>query len=136
MHVFIITPQNQPGTLATALEGIAQRGVNVITGGGATWGDSAAIAIQTNDDEGTRAALQASGVPFREVEAVAAWLDDRPGTLAEAARRLGDAGVNIEALFPIGMESGKVGVLFGVDNASAAGAALGELTATAAGQAG
>lgn len=52
---------------------------------------------------------------------MAAWLDDRPGTLAEAARRLGDAGVNIEALFPIGMESGKVGVLLGVDNASAAG---------------
>lgn len=133
MHVFIITPQNRPGTLATALEGIAQRGVNVITGGGATWGDGAAIALQTNDDEGTRAALQASGVPFREVEAVAAWLDDRPGTLADAARRLGNAGVNIEALFPIGMDGGKVGVLFAVDNASAAGAALGELTAAAAG---
>lgn len=136
MHVFIIAPQNRPGTLASALEGIAQRGVNVITGGGAASGDSAAIAIQTNDDEGTRAALQASGVPFREVEAVAAWLDDRPGTLADAARRLGNAGVNIEALFPIGMESGKVGILFAVDNASAAGAALGELTGSAKAAAG
>jgi hypothetical protein len=133
MHVFIITPQNRPGTLATALEGIAQRGVNVIAGGAATWGDTGAIAIQTNDDDGARAALQASGVPFREVEAVAAWLDDRPGTLADAARRLGNAGVNIEAFFSIGMESGKVGVLFAVDNATAAGAALGELTAAAAG---
>ncbi|MGH2463557.1 MAG: hypothetical protein ACRDFZ_08060 [Candidatus Limnocylindria bacterium] len=133
MHVFIIAPENRPGTLATALEGIAQRGVNVITGGAATWGDSGAIALQTNDDEGTRAALQASGVPFREVEAVSAWLDDRPGTLADAARRLGNAGVNIEALFPIGMNGGKVGILFAVDNASAAGAALGELTGAAAG---
>jgi len=133
MHVFIITPENRPGTLATALEAIAQRGVNVITGGGGTWGDSGAIALQTNDDEGTRAALQSSSVPFREVEAVAAWLDDKPGTLADAARRLANAGVNIEALFPIGMDSGKVGVLFAVDNASAAGAALGELTAAAAG---
>lgn len=133
MKVFILTPQNRPGTLATALEGIAQRGVNIIAGAATTWGDSGGVAIQTNDDDGARAALQASGVPFREVDAVAAWLDDRPGTLADAARRLGDAGVNIEAMFPIGMESGKVGVLFAVDNASAAGAALGELTATAAG---
>jgi hypothetical protein len=133
MHVFIIAPQNQPGTLASALEGIAQRGVNVISGGGAASGDTGAIALQTNDDEGTRAALQASGVPFREVEAVAAWLDDRPGTFADAARRLANAGVNIEATFPIGMEGGKVGILFGVDNAAAAQAALGELTASAAG---
>ncbi len=133
MHVFIIAPENRPGTLATALEGVAQRGVNIVGGGAVTWGDKGAIAIQTNDDDGARAALQDSGIPFREVEAVAAWLDDRPGTLVEAARRLGNAGVNIEALFPIGMESGKFGVLFAVDNASAAGAALGELTATAAG---
>lgn len=133
MHVFIIAPQNRPGTLASALEGIAQRGVNVISGGGATWGDTGTIAIQTNDDEGTRAALQAGGVPFREVEAVAAWLEDRPGTFADAARRLSNAGVNIEATFPIGMEGGKVGILFGVDSADAAKAALGELTASAAG---
>ena len=133
MHVFIIAPQNRPGGLATALEGIAQRGVNVISGGGATWGEVGAIAIQTNDDEGTRAALQSSEVPFREVEAVAAWLDDRPGTFADAARRLANAGVNIEATFPIGMEGGKVGILFGVENAAAAQAALGELTASAAG---
>src|SRR3972149_11253565 len=126
MHVFIIAPQNRPGGLATALEGIAQRGVNVISGGGATWGESGAIAIQTNDDEGTRAALQSSEVPFREVEAGAAWLDDRPGTFAGAARRLANAGVNIEATFPIGMEGGKVGILFGVENAAAAQAALGE----------
>lgn len=133
MHVFIIAPQNRPGGLASALEGIAQRGVNVLSGGGATWGDTGAIALQTNDDEGTRAALLSSEVPFREVEAVAAWLDDRPGTFADAARRLANAGVNIEATFPIGMEGGKVGILFGVDNAAAAQAALGELTASAAG---
>jgi hypothetical protein len=133
MHVFIIAPANRPGSLASVLEGIAERGVNVISGGAATWGDLGAVAIQTNDDDGTRAALQASGAQFREVAAVAAWLDDRPGTFADAARRLGNAGVNIEAFFPMGMEGGKVGILFGVDNADAARSALGELAGAAAG---
>jgi hypothetical protein len=127
MHVFIIAPANQPGTLATALEAIAQHGVNVISGGGATWGDAGYIALQTNDDDGTRAALQESGTTFREVQTAAAWLDDQPGTFADAARRLGNAGVNIEAVFPIGMKDGKVGVLFGVADAAAANAALSEL---------
>ena len=41
--------------------------------------------------------------------------------------------MNIEAFFPIGMEDGKVGVLFAVSDGAAAKAALGELTGAAAG---
>jgi hypothetical protein len=133
MHAFIITAQNSPGQLARVLDGIAQRGVNVTAGGATTWGDGGAIAIQVNDDDGARSALQEAGITFREADVAAAWLDDKPGTLADAARRLGDAGVNIEAFFPIGMENGKVGILFAVSDAAAAKAALGELTGAAAG---
>jgi hypothetical protein len=133
MHAFIITAQNQPGELARVLDGIAQRGVNITGGGATTWGEGGAIAIQVNDDDGARSALQAAGITFREADVAAAWLDDRPGTLADAARRLGEAGVNIEAFFPIGMENGKFGVLFAVSDGAAAKAALGELTGAAAG---
>jgi hypothetical protein len=83
------------------------------------------VAIQVNDDDGARAALQEAGATFREAAAVTAWLDDQPGSLASAARALGDAGVNIEAVVPVGMQDGKVGLLFGVDNEAAAKAALG-----------
>jgi hypothetical protein len=133
MHVFAIKAENKPGSLATILDAIAQRGVNVITGGATTWGDSGAIAIQTNDDEATRSALQGTGVEFREIQTASAWLEDRPGTFADASRRLANAGVNIETFFPIGMKDGKVGILFGVDNVDAAKAALGELSGVAAG---
>ena len=125
MHLFIIAPANRPGTLAGVLDGIAQRGINVTAVGAATWGDTGAVAIQVNDDEGARAALQESGANFREAATVTAWLDDQPGSLAAAARSLGDAGVNIEAIVPVGMQEGKVGLLFGVDNEAAAKAALG-----------
>jgi len=133
MHVFLIASENKPGSLATILEAVAQRGVNVISGGATAWGDGGAISIQTNDDEATRSALQGTGVEFREVQTASAWLEDRPGTFADAARRLANAGVNIETFFPIGMKDGKVGILFGVDNVDAAKAALGELSGVAAG---
>ena len=133
MHLFIIAPANKPGELATILDAIAQKGVNVTTAGGATWGDAGTIAIQVNDDDAARAALQAAGATFREAAVAAAWLENKPGTFADAARRLGDAGVNIEAIVPIGMQDGKVGILFGVDDAEKAKAALGELVGSAAG---
>ena len=40
--------------------------------------------------------------------------------------------MNIEAIFPTGMEGGKITVAFGVDNAEAAKAALGQLTSAGA----
>ncbi len=133
MHLFIITPANQPGALASVLDAVAQRGVNVTTIGGGGSGDSGVIAIQVNDDDSARSALQGIGASFREADVVSAWLEDRPGTLADAARRLGDAGVNIEAIVPIGMQGGKVGVLLGVDNVEAAKSALGDLVGAATG---
>ena len=69
---------------------------------------------------------------FREVALASAALEDKPGTLADAARRLADAGVNIEAIFPTGMEGGKITVAFGVDNVEAAKTALGQLTGASA----
>lgn len=58
---------------------------------------------------------------------VVASLEHRPGTLAAAARRMADAGVNVETMFAIGMDGDKVMVAFGVSDAAAARAALGEL---------
>jgi hypothetical protein len=125
MHAFIIAPANHPGSLADTLDGVAQRGVNITSVGGGAWGDTGVLAFQCDDDEGARAALQESGTAFREAAAVTVWLEHRPGTFAEACRALGNAGVNIEAVLPVGMQDGKVGVLFGVDNEDAAKAALG-----------
>ena len=44
----------------------------------------------------------------REVEVVPHAIEDRPGVFAEVARRLADAGVNLEAVLPTGMSGGKV----------------------------
>ena len=92
---------------------------------GATSGDLGSVAFTTDDDSGTRNALGEKGWVYREVPIVQTSLDHRPGTLAAAARRLADAGVNVETAFVSGMDGDKVEVSFGVDTPEAAQRALG-----------
>jgi hypothetical protein len=132
MNAFIITLDNRPGSLADIAGALAEKGINIAGVAGATEGGTGTIALVTNDEAGTLSALEGAGARFRQVALASAALEDKPGTLADAARRLADAGVNIEAIFPTGMDAGKITVAFGVDNVEAAKSALGQLTGASA----
>jgi hypothetical protein len=132
MNAFIITLDNRPGALADIAAAIAEKGINIAGVAGATEGGTGTIALVTNDEAGTRSALEGAGARFRQVALASAALEDKPGVLADAARKLADAGVNIEAIFPTGMDAGKITVAFGVDDIEAAKTALGQLTAAGA----
>ena len=132
MNAFIITLDNRPGALADIADAIAEKGINIAGVAGATEGGSGTIAIVTNDEAGTTSALEGAGARFRQVALATASLEDKPGVLADAARKLANAGVNIEAIFPTGMEGGKITIAFGVDNAEAAKSALGQLASASA----
>ena len=125
MNAFIVELPNQPGSLAMVAEAVAERGINITGVVGATSGELGTVSFTTDDESGTRNALGARGWVYREVPIIHTKLEDRPGTLAAAARKLADAGVNIELLFVSGMEDDKVEVAFGVDTPEAAQRALG-----------
>lgn len=112
MNAFLVDLANQPGALADVAEALGAKGINIEMITGATCGDAGRAAIGTNDDAATRAALGAIGATFREVEVVEVSLPHSPGSLGRAARRLADAGINIDALTPIGMSGGDVRVAF------------------------
>lgn len=127
MRAFIVDLQNRPGGLAGLAEAIAERGINITGIVGATCGGSGSVGLITNDEASTRTVLDGGSFSYRQIDLVSASLENQPGTLATAARRLADAGVNIELLLPTDVEGSKISVAFGVDNASAAQQALGEL---------
>jgi hypothetical protein len=133
MQWFIVEAANKPGEFARHASAIAQRGVNLANVICLGIGDRGGAAFYSTDEAGVRSALNEAGIAFREVSVLEAQLDDRPGTVADAAKRLGDAGVNIELIAPTGMAGGKVTIAFGVDNLDAARSALGELAATTSG---
>lgn len=133
MNAFIIELENTPGSLAKVTEAIAEKGIDITAFSGATCGTSGSVCLLTNDEAGTRSALQDGGFTSREIEVVPAALVNRPGSLAEAARNLAAAGVNIEAALPTGMSGSNVIVAFATSDPSRARTALGELVATGAG---
>jgi hypothetical protein len=112
MNAFLVELENKPGAIAKVAEALAKQGINITNVSGATCGDSGRVALTTADPAATRSALQAVNATFKELEITETTLRHEPGTLANATRRLADAGVNIEAIFPIGMTGNEVTVGF------------------------
>ena len=59
------------------------------------------------------------------VEVTIVSLVNRPGALAGAARKLADAGINIETAMPTGMDGSNVAVAFATDQPARAQSVLG-----------
>ena len=126
MDAFMVELPNRPGELARLADAIAQHGINIIACAGATYRGGGSVILLTLDTAGTRLALDEAGYAARMVELASAWVSDEPGGLAVATHRLGDAGVNIEALLPTQTVGGNVRFWFATDNPARARAALGD----------
>jgi hypothetical protein len=124
MKAFLVDLENKPGELARVAEAIAKKGINIEGLSGTTCESSGRVAIVTKDDAGTRTALGDAGVSFKEMEATETSLRHAPGGLAKVARRLADAGINVEAIFPTGMQGQEVTVAFVTNNPAKAKEAL------------
>ena len=129
MQAYIVDLPNQPGSLAAVAQALAARGINIEALAGATAGDTGSFAFVADDPGGAGSVLQAHRWAYREVDLVVASLEHRPGSLATAAGLIAEAGVNVETMFALGMDGNRVEIAFGVSDAAAAKAALGDLAA-------
>jgi hypothetical protein len=125
MNIFIVDLKHQPGELAKATEAIAQKGINITAFSGVTCGSSGTIALLTSDDAGTRTVLTDAGYHPREVEVVTTAIPNTPGSLAAIARKLGNAGINVEVALPTSMADGKVTFAWATDQPAKARGVLG-----------
>jgi hypothetical protein len=126
MNVFIADLKNQPGELANVTEAISSKGIDITAFSGLASGGTGTVALVTTDDAGTRRALSEAHVKAHEVELVTTTPANRPGSLAEVARRLANAGINVEAAFPTRMADGQMALAFATDNPVKARSLLGE----------
>ena len=123
MQAFIIESSNRPGEFARQAAAIASEDVNVaaISMGIGMHGASAFL---TRKESALRRALKETGITYSEVPVLTVSLEDRPGTEARAAKKLADAGVNIELFVPLEHADGKAIVAIGVDKIEEARRAL------------
>jgi hypothetical protein len=89
---------NRPGTLASAAEALGGGGIN-IDGSCMMLCEGVGVfhVLVEGDAAAARGALDSAGLEVRgEREVVITEIEDRPGELGRLARRVADAGVNIE----------------------------------------
>jgi len=127
MDAFIVEIENRAGQLARIAGALGDAGVNITTGAGLGLSDTGGFGFIAEDEDAARNALRNAAIMFKTVECVIANVADAPGGLATATRKLAGAGVNIQFVMPVVTGGSSMGVAFGVDNAAAARAALGDL---------
>ena len=98
-----IALDNRPGALAEMGEALGAAGVSV-EGGGVFVADGVGVAhflVADADSEAARAALTAAGIRVIAENAVLVQKlrQDEPGQLGKIARRMAEAGVNIEVQY-------------------------------------
>jgi hypothetical protein len=114
MNLFSVELKNQPGELAHLGDVCAQRGVNLQLAGVVT-GDHGTVLFTASDEPAVRTALESAGMEFTERPALQVKVPDQPGEAAKFARKLADAGVNIEGLLEVSICQGEVTFAIAVD---------------------
>ncbi len=113
---FRLKLKNVPGALAKVAGALGKRGVNIEASAGETLGGEGRVTLLTSDPAASREVLAAQGVSFEEIDLFLVTLEDRPGSLAQVAKKLAEAQVNITGLVQISRAGGRSELGFAVDN--------------------
>jgi hypothetical protein len=101
MKDLTIRLENRPGALAEMGEALGKAGVSIEGGGGFVFDEKGIVHFLFKDASSARKALEQAGIEvLEEREVVVQRLkQDQPGQLGKIARRMADAGVNIEVIY-------------------------------------
>jgi len=107
---------NHPGDLARVAQALGRRGVNIKSLAAISAGGVAIAHILPDDIVVARSAFEAANIRFTESEVHIVLLENTAGMVANVTSRLGDAGINLEALYVTGIADGLVELAIVSDN--------------------
>jgi hypothetical protein len=114
--------EDRPGALAELGEATGTAGANIEGVCAVTEEGRGVVHILVEDVGAARQALQDAGLDVAEErDVLVVEVEDRPGTMGDVARRMADAGVNIELAYTT---FGRVRLVLGVDDLDKARAAV------------
>lgn len=107
---------DRPGELAklATILGVAQLNIDAISAESA--GGRSYMSLIVNQPMQAREALMKHGYSCSTRTVLVVRLEDKPGALADLARKLGDAGVDILSTIHLGTVGGHAQLALGVDN--------------------
>jgi hypothetical protein len=119
----LIEVENRPGTLAKVTAAISDAGVNISAVTCTRPSEAAVLHILVKHPEAAKHALATAGMTITsEREVVVVDADDRPGVLADLARKVAEAGVNVDLLYL----ATKTRIVFGSPDLEGLRSALGQ----------
>jgi hypothetical protein len=96
----VVEVDNEPGALARVAAAVSDAGVNLAAATCMAGGDRAELHILVPHAEAVKHALAiASLAVTREREVVVVEAEDRPGELADLARKVAKAGINLDLVY-------------------------------------
>jgi hypothetical protein len=116
MRDLVIHVTHRPGELARVSNALSRTGVNLKSVAGMGFGNQGLLRVLPDDVEAARRALEESNIPFEESELATVLMENQAGQLAEAASKLANAGLNIHAVYVVGLDGDLVELAFAVDD--------------------
>jgi len=116
MRDLVIPLTHRPGELATVTNALSLEGVNIRSVAAMSFGNQAVVRLIPDNVEAARSALRAANIRFEEKELVTVLLENRAGELTGVAGKLADAGLNLEAVYVVGLADDMIELAFAVDD--------------------
>jgi len=116
MKDFVIQLSHRPGELAGVTNALSLRGVNIKSLAAMALGNQALLRLIPDDAEAARSALRESNIRFEEKEVVTLLLENRAGELTGVAGKLADAGLNLDAVYLVGVADDLIELAFAVED--------------------
>jgi hypothetical protein len=115
---------DRPGFLGDVASALGARGINLLAVHGYSERGEGVLCMVVDKLAGAVKILMGRGLKPDEEEVLEVQLSDKPGTMGEVAKTLGDAGINIKYVFVSTARGRKITVYVAVDDVPAALKAL------------
>lgn len=111
---------DRPGELAKLFGILAAESINIDAMSANSGAGHSYVSLITDQPIKARQSLTKAGYDCSQRTVILVSLPDTPGSFAALARKLGDAGVDIESVVPLRAVGDRVQLALGVDNHDAA----------------
>jgi hypothetical protein len=127
MKDFAIRLTHGPGELADVTNALSLAGVNIKSLAAMSIGNQALLRLIPDDVDAARNALHDRNIQFEENEIATVLLENKAGELTGMAAKLADAGLNLEAIYVVGLADDLIELAIVSDNIKKAKKVLSDL---------
>lgn len=127
MKDFVIRLTHSPGELADVTNALSLAGVNIKSLAALSVNGQALLRLIPDDSNAARSALAEKNIRFEEHEVATVLLENKAGELTGVAARLAEAGLNLEAVYLVGLADDLLELAIIADNSKKAKKVLADM---------